>query len=231
MFQDKIFLTAFSISVAFHAVLLTQNPHFGFVPNAAKQEDLEIRYVTAQKEEKVRAKLQKTVAGKRELPVRLSAAKITAENIKFPPQYIERKESAAARRAIISPEPSFMKPTIPKADIIAVRKKISLPPVNLDKSATPSYISYYQIVREKIRRSAYQNYTRTETGEVYLSFIISNDGIARNISIVSEKSSPSQYLKDISLRSVRDASPFPDFPKNLDYPQLSFNVVISFEVE
>jgi len=32
------------------------------------------------------------------------------------------------------------------------------------------------------------------------------------------------------LRSIKDANPFPPFPKDLNYPELTFNVVISFEV-
>ena len=38
------------------------------------------------------------------------------------------------------------------------------------------------------------------------------------------------YLRDIALRSIK-ASSFPNFPKELDYLQLTFNVVISFEIE
>ena len=101
----------------------------------------------------------------------------------------------------------------------------------MDKINSPSYVQYYQIVREKIRRSAYYNYSRTEIGEVYISFIISSDGVLKETRLVEEKSCSSQYLRDIALRSIKDASPFPNFPKELDYPNLSFNVVISFEIE
>ena len=134
-------------------------------------------------------------------------------------------------REIISQKYAFTKPAFVKPDIIAVKKKITLPPIDLDKINNPSYISYYQIVREKIRRAAYQNYTRAEVGEAYLSFLISSDGSLKAMHLIEEKSSPSVYLKEISLRSIKEASPFPNFPKELDYPQLSFNVVISFEIE
>jgi TonB family protein len=66
---------------------------------------------------------------------------------------------------------------------------------------------------------------------VYLSFIISTEGYLREVRLVEEKSSFSPYLREIALRSIKEASPFPDFPKELDYPQLTFNVVISFEIE
>ena len=106
-----------------------------------------------------------------------------------------------------------------------------MPPVDLDKINNPSYVSYYQIVREKIRRAAYQNYTHTDTGEVYVTFVISNDGYLKASRLVEEKTTAAAYLHDIALKSVKEASPFPNFPKELDYPELSFNVVISFEIE
>jgi TonB family protein len=114
---------------------------------------------------------------------------------------------------------------------MAIKKRISLPAIEMAKIDNPSYISYYQIVREKIRRSAYQNYVHSETGEVYISFIISNDGYILGVHLVEEKTSANDYLKNVALRSVKEASPFPNFPKELDYPQLSFNIIISFEIE
>jgi TonB family protein len=127
-------------------------------------------------------------------------------------------------------EALITKPAISKPDIISVKKRISLPPVDLDKINNPSYVSYYQIVREKIRRAAYQNYTRTEEGEVYLSFVITNDGYIKEIRVVEERSSSNPYLLGVSVKSIKNAAPFPNFPKELDYQQLSFNVVISYEI-
>jgi len=124
-------------------------------------------------------------------------------------------------------KPAIIRPP----DIIAVKKKITLPPVDIEKINNPTYVSYYQFVREKIRKAAYQNYSRSETGVVYLAFIISSNGILRDVRLIEEKSSVNYYLRETALRSIRDASPFPIFPKELDYPQLSFNVIISFELE
>lgn len=165
----------------------------------------------------------KQAAPEREPPLK-SPAKINVAKI-APPPFVEKPTSSLSKTA-------FIKPISLKPDIIAVKKKITLPPVEMDKINNPSYINYYQIVREKIRRTAYQNYTRAETGEVYLSFIISRDGYLKEVQLNEEKSSGNSYLKEIASRSVKDASPFPVFPKELvDYPQLSFNVVISFEIE
>ncbi|MFA5286897.1 MAG: TonB family protein [Candidatus Omnitrophota bacterium] len=150
---------------------------------------------------------------------------------RIPPPYIEmeslgKENNAAKPRDVQSPKPELIKQSMNVA-----KRKIVLPPVDMAKIDNPSYISYYQIVREKIRRSAYQNYTRSETGEVYVAFIISGDGDLKNARLVEERSSGNSYLKSIALASVKSASPFPRFPKELDYPELSFNVVISFEIE
>ena len=125
----------------------------------------------------------------------------------------------------------FAKPSAARLDILAIKKKITLPPIEMNKINNPSYISYYQIVREKIKRAAYQNYTCRETGEITISFVISSDGILKDLRLLEERSSASEYLREIALRSVKDASPFPNFPKELDYPRLSFNLAITFEIE
>ncbi|MDO8260981.1 MAG: TonB family protein, partial [Candidatus Magasanikbacteria bacterium] len=125
----------------------------------------------------------------------------------------------------------FRKPSLAAPEMMAIKKKITLPPIEMAKIDNPSYINYYQIVREKIRRSAYQNYTHSQTGEVYISFIISCDGSIKDVRLIEDKTTGADYLRNIALRSVRDASPFPNFPKELDYLQLSFNIIISFEIE
>lgn len=128
-------------------------------------------------------------------------------------------------------QPDLLKPAMPKPDVTGFKKKITLPPIDTDKIDNPSYLNYYQIVREKIRRCAYENYSRSETGEVYLAFVVSSQGMLREVKLIEEKSTENAYLRGISVRSINDASPFPAFPTELDYPQLSFNVMISFEIQ
>jgi len=155
---------------------------------------------------------------------------ITADK-KFPPPFIEKGDAPNAGNKAVSSPVFLRKPQFTKPDIIAIKKKITLPPIGVDKNTSPSYISYYQLVREKIKRTAYQNYAREEAGEVYLTFVILANGTLEDVRLVKEKSSSSLYLQSIALRSVREAASFPAFPKELPYPKLSFNTVISFEIE
>lgn len=226
MLSNKVFQIAFLVSLITHGIILFQNTDLNIFPTHKKEQDLEISYV---KEPKNALEPTKPVQLKKE-PFLKIPSKITAKKVS-PPPFIDKENIFKRNHTSVLPESTFVKPALVKPDIIAIKKKITLPPVNIDKINNPSYISYYQIVREKIRRAAYQNYTRTETGEVYLSFIVSFDGYLREVRMVEEKSSSSAYLRDIAARSVKDAAPYPSFPKELDYPQLSFNVIISFEIE
>ncbi|MCX5697315.1 MAG: TonB family protein [Candidatus Omnitrophica bacterium] len=229
MFSDKAFQIALIISICTHGVILSQNPNFSVSSSPRIKQNPEVKYIKPPKQEKTLPKVampQKGYISKTSLQA--GSHKISLPNsinIKTIQMQNQNQKNIANIR-----EPIAIKPSITKPDIIAVKKKITLPPVDLDKIDNPSYVSYYQIVREKIRRCAYQYYTRTEQGEVYLSFVISNDGYVREIRVVEEKSSSNPYLLEISVKSIKEAAPFPNFPKELDYQQLSFNVVISYEI-
>jgi len=226
MFKDKIFLTAILISLITHGVILFQNSNLSSFAANKNNQKVEVSYIKQVREVKSEFKAHLV----KNEPFLKIDQKITADK-SVPPPYVDKESIFKNANTISSREVDFAKPAFANPDVIAIKKKITVPPLNLDKINNPSYISYYQIVREKIKRAAYQNYTRQDTGEVYLSFIISNDGFLKDSRLVEEKSTSIQYLREIALRSLRDASPFPNFPKDLNYPSLSFNVVISFQIE
>jgi len=228
MFSNNFFRVAFFISLFIHGVILLQNPNNKFFPRDGFPKKIEVMYVN--NPQKAKDLIQHKKTGKAMEEPFLKFPPVITASKKAPPQFITREVFNPQRRSL-NKESFLIKPALTKPDIVAVKKRITLPSLDIDKSNNPTYISYYQIVREKIRRAAYQNYTRTETGEVYLTFIISSNGFIRDSRIEDDKSSNSAYLREIALRSVKDASPFPNFPKDLDYPQLSFNVVVSFEIE
>jgi TonB family protein len=227
MFSDKTFQIAFLISAIAHGFILLQNSNVALLPPKKNEQKFEVSYIKAVEEPKAYPKSEKPQKKEQFLKI---PAKITVDK-RTPPPFIDKEGIFNKGKEIMSLKQTFTKPEFIKSDIVAIQKKITLPPIDIDKINNPSYISYYQLIREKIRRAAYRNYTRNETGEVYLSFIISSDGYLKEVQLSEERSSPNPYLKEIALRSIKEASPFPDFPKELDYPQLSFNVVISFEIE
>lgn len=110
-----------------------------------------------------------------------------------------------------------------------VTKEVSVPMLKSEKINTPSYVTYYQIVRDRIRERAYMNYTKLSVGEVYLTFIIRADGALVALQILPDKTTANQFLEEVGLKSVQEAGPFPPFPQDLSYPELTFNVSISFQ--
>jgi TonB family protein len=219
------FTLAFSLLA--HGMILLQSPNFNPFTPAPKFQEIAVRYI------KVKPLAKPLTKGTSfSEPLLKLDSKITglaAQRAPLP--YVEQPDSSAGPKAVLTKPAAFAKPVFSSPEITAIKKRVTLPAMPVAKIDNPSYISYYQIVREKIRRSAYQNYTHNVTGEVYVSFIIANDGRLVDAHLVEEKTTVNDYLQNIALRSVRDASPFPAFPKELDYPQLSFNIIISFEIE
>lgn len=96
--------------------------------------------------------------------------------------------------------------------------------------STHDYINYYQAIREKIRQALKSNYSGYyKNGEVALVFMLNRDGSLVSVGVVKlAKSTDDRRLVDIAVLSVREASPFPPFPKALAVPQMSFNLTVSF---
>jgi TonB family protein len=227
--EKNLFKVALIVSLAVHGAIFFQNSTLSLF-SALKlktQPQPEVSYfkdVGGHKEE-----LRTREPAKKEPFLKIPPKPVLDK--KLPPPFVEREEIFKPSKASGPRNPVYPKPVFIRPDVIAIKKKITLPPIEIGKIDNPSYITYYQIVREKIKRAAYQNYTGSEVGEVTMSFVIDSQGLLKELRLAQEKSSPSAYLREIALRSVRDASLFPRFPKELDYPRLSFNLTITFEVE
>jgi TonB family protein len=238
MFSQRPLLTAVIISIIVHLVILLQIPEFRFASRQTKPGQVEITYI---ENKKAAARLTGPAGAKaalkgRQEPLLKLPSIITASAPKVtPPSPLIKEELFSRKRDLGSQQEGrlFAKPALIKPDIGVIKKKITLSPPqeNLNKINSPSYISYFQLTRERVKRILYQRYTYTEEGEVYLSFIVANDGSIRDVRVNEERSSSSPYLREIAIASVKEASPFPAFPKDLEYPELSFNVIVSFEVE
>jgi outer membrane biosynthesis protein TonB len=102
-----------------------------------------------------------------------------------------------------------------------------------DSGKKATYIGYYRLVREKIRYYADKNYIKegsVSEGEIFLSFVITSSGELLHIMIIDRRSADDSLLRNIAIDSVKDASPFPAFPQGINQYQITFNVVISFEL-
>ncbi|MFA5320591.1 MAG: TonB family protein [Candidatus Omnitrophota bacterium] len=222
--ENKIYPVFLSLSLVLH-ISFIGFPLF-ILRNAHRiKQPVEIVYIKKKPPEK------QIKAEKRDQPLQkkgpVNAAVIEARSVldrKKPlPEYSDRLLSAAAP----------LRPQMFKPQPVAGRKKVTLPPAALPSEGigNPSYQNYYGSVREKIRRAAYDNYKQAAQGDVFISFIVSRDGSLKAVRIMDERSTGSAYLKETASRSVLNAAPFSKFPKELDYDELTFNVMISFEIE
>ncbi len=112
------------------------------------------------------------------------------------------------------------------------KRFVSVPLLDSGKISNPKYLNYHEHIRNRIRSRAYLyvDNPQFDVGEVYLTFVLLADGALKQIKIIDQKTAANDYLRMVGLRSVKESSPFPPFPEDLEYPELSFNVIISFKV-
>ena len=109
-------------------------------------------------------------------------------------------------------------------------RRISVAPIESEKINNPAYAAYSEMVRSRIKEKVYQNYDKMEKGSVYLTFILDDRGVLAVSKIIPEKTDASGHLQEISLRSLKEASPFPHFLRGMTLPEYTFNIEIQYQV-
>ncbi|UCB57367.1 MAG: energy transducer TonB [Candidatus Omnitrophota bacterium] len=201
MFLDRPLKIALLLSMAFHTIIFLPLLRFNKLASQ-KRQVLKITYVAP------KAKPQPETSSVKEI---------------IPP----------AKEQTSVPEKPKMEPPIKqlKETDKSAKDEIQVPP-ELPKEKEKVYLEYYKAVREEIRRFVIESSPRfIACGEVCLYFVLSSDGKLEEIKVVEERSTKNQQLKKIAARGVQGAAPFSPFPEDLGEKQLSFNVVISFELE
>lgn len=123
------------------------------------------------------------------------------------------------------PQTTAMPPKTDQASLDELLK----PDVMLSNSA--QFREYQKMCREKISKLAYKNYRIFEKGDIYLSFVIKNDGQVKLVEVVDNKSAINPILREISEKAVWDAAPFPSFPKESKLTEADFTLVIGYEYQ
>ena len=108
--------------------------------------------------------------------------------------------------------------------------RISITPIKSEKINNPVYAAYNEMVRDRIKEKVYANYDRIESGSVYLTFLLDDHGVLKAAKIIPEKTDASGHLQEISIRSLRESSPFPAFLKGMNLTEYSFNIEIQYQV-
>lgn len=117
--------------------------------------------------------------------------------------------------------------------VVSAKRYVSVPVLHSEKMASPRYLNYNDRIRAKIKNRVYSyvDDPAFREGEVYLTFVLLSNGVLKDIRVIDNKTHANDFLRNIGLKSIRESSPFPPFPDDLKYPELSFNVVISFQVD
>jgi outer membrane biosynthesis protein TonB len=223
--NDKIFQTALFGSLLVHSFFLVGTPGLLPRPAAAKTKPIEVVYQGHQKPpESQRERIQRVQALTEEKTVRSSP-----QGLKIPgeTEAVMLKDMGQHRERIAVPDKQPL-----KVVNLSEKRHVSVPLLATRKITNPKYINYNDRIREKIRNRAYFyiDDPKFESGEVYLTFVLLADGSLKDLQIIGAKSRANDYLRGVGLRSIKESHPFPAFPGDLNYPELSFNVIISFEV-
>jgi len=117
-----------------------------------------------------------------------------------------------------------------KINIVEIDKEIIFKEIlNSELKKDPKYMEYYQKIRAKISNILHKNYKGEDIGEITLSFVLLRDGNIKEVYFKDDFLSK-EILKDIVLKSLYDAEPFPPFPEDFkDRYSLPFSVNIQFK--
>ena len=137
-----------------------------------------------------------------------------------------------------TPLATSLQKTPAEIKIFDIERKVMVTPLDTDKITNPQYLSYEESLRKSIEKSIEKNLEsrlynhvdnpRFDSGKVYVTFVLLDSGHLRDIQIRGDKTLANAYLQDISLRTVKEAGPFPPFPKGFNYPEFTFNIMIIY---
>jgi hypothetical protein len=220
---DSLFVKSVVFSIILHSILFFRVPFFKTAIDIETVKKFQVTYLKLKEEEVyLKDKLKKLEDEQAKKNLILDKSDDEARKIK--PLGVEADKSRLFKPSAIRPENLINEP-------VALSKKIDLPDIENKQKNLPGYKNYYQLVRGKIKETAYKNYNIKDTGDVYLSFKLNKNGYLEDVFVDDVKSSSSATLVKIASSSLKDSSPFAPFPKELSSETLSFNVIISFEAQ
>lgn len=222
--EDKIFNLSLIVSALIHAGLFITLFFSNAFVQKNNQQEIRIIYPSEIKDVRVAP------------PKPLMPKSIQEEKWTPTPKVLNKKPEGGTAIGELAKQPAKMdlqkmKPAALSG--LAEKREISVPVLKSEKITNPKYLDYNDRLRAKIQARAYSyiDDPAFQNGDVYLTFVLQSDGQLKQIKIIDSKTHANEYLRSVGLRSIKESSPFPGFPKDLSYPELSFNVIISFEVK
>lgn len=219
---DKSFKVALLISLSMHSVALAPWSAINITQQKKPQTDIEVTYFHIEKtlKPKIKKETFKTMVPAKKA-VKLEVEKITK---KEPPA---AKEEVPVKKAL--PVKEIQSEKISEI----ARKTISKKEIKL--KSTPelegniSYLSYSQLIREKIKQRLYRNYRESMgRGEIAVNFVLRSNGTLKALEVIKNRSTSNNNLHNLCIESIKRTSPFKPFPKELNFKEIAFTITVSF---
>ena len=220
MTENFIFKAIF-ISLAVHTTLLCvtyfsriNDPHY----KAVRQNRIEISYKP----------IHQRAVDIREYPIRLAQHLDFSNNQKLfsdgnIPVSLVKERPMLPFGMLYERKPEHMR-------TMELSHRVSIRPITSEKINNPVYAAYNEMVRDRIKEKVYQNYDKMERGNVYLTFLVDDQGVLKAAQIIPEKTNASEHLQEIAMKSLREASPFPACLKGMNLWEYPFNIEIQYQV-
>ena len=216
--EDKFFRWALTISIAVHLLTLVS---LSFTAHRFDRKNFKRLAVTYQVSQPVaeQIKVRESQIRRAQEDKPLKDSKISAAAI--PSNFIRNKAKLGDFK-VLRKQPSQMGSMYSKP-------KASLAVSALEKINNPKYSTFEKNIGAKIKQRVqlYLDHPDFAEGYIYLTFLLSANGVLQQIQVIEEKTQANEYLRKISMQSVEESSPFV-MPADLNFPQLTFAVTIVF---
>ena len=223
-YSDNLLKRFLLISLCIHSLFFLSLPRLNVVKHRNHFVNLEVNYKkNVNTEEALNRRLAETV--EKRIDVNKEPLKSPSDIKKAlnPPAYAQGSGSIRKKTSITR----IKTPLIRQKSLSSL---VTYPEVSSPFAKNPAYMSYYDVIREKIKAVASLNSPLMAEGEIYLTFILDSNGQLKSLKLIDEKSIPDQKLRQLAYNFVEQAAPFPPFPNELKHPQLSFTVIIEFRL-
>ncbi|MBI4341803.1 MAG: TonB family protein [Candidatus Omnitrophica bacterium] len=212
---DRVFMAAFALSLGAHLILLIgQFLSIPWLPMPRTHKPLEVIYEQPTAQEALRQLQEQLARTKRETASSPSPA------------------PASDRTQIRIPDRPSLTAGQALADIMPDRSAM-VDLTNLIDAAggDPVLLSYFSAIREQIQRTANHQawvHEQFDEGLIFVTFVLSASGAVQGVQVAADRSVPSAVLRDVAVRIVKAAAPFPPFPPSIAEANKTIIVPLEF---
>lgn len=214
-FSDRIFMWAFGLSLGAHLILLIgQALSLSWLPRPRNLKPLNVVYEQETAKEELRV-LQEQLARIKRDTTSSPAPTISGTR---PQVRIPDRPSLTAGKTLVDIMPDH-------ATVIDLTNLVDA------ARGDPVLLSYFSAIREQIQRTANRHVwgqQERDEGLVLVSFVLLAEGQVEAVQVAGDRSADSGLLREVAVRIVRAAAPFPPFPPSIGEPNKTIVVPLEF---